>query len=225
MRSFRSSPAASRGLRRLLLFGTPAALGALLAFHPVSDDPDAIAWLAPQVGWWLTLHVLQLPLFGLMALAVLRLLDGLDDPAVRASRVGAWLFLVFYTAFDSLAGIAQGLVVANAAGRDAAYQAGALALLNDLNFSALAFGITGLGVIGWVTAVVAAAIAVGRAGYGRGPAVLLGLSALFAQHPPPFGPLGLAFFLGAAVWMERRGRVAAAAPAVGGVPAFAAAGR
>jgi hypothetical protein len=36
----------------------------------------------------------------------------------------------------------------------------------------------------------------------RDPAILLGLSAIFALHTPPTGPLGLLFFALAAAWID-----------------------
>jgi hypothetical protein len=156
------------------------------------------------VGWWLTLHVLQLPLFGLMALAVATLLTEAQARGVAAgvSRIALWCFAVFYIAFDSLAGVAAGLVASYASALPADQQHTLLPLIMDLNFSPIAIGITALGGLGWVTAVVAAAIALRQRGLARNPAILLGLSAIFALHTPPTGPLGLLFFALAAAWLE-----------------------
>jgi hypothetical protein len=59
-----------------------------------------------------------------------------------------------------------------------------------------------MGTLGWVTAVIAAAIALRQRGLARTPAILLGLSAIFALHTPPTGPLGLLYFALAAAWIE-----------------------
>jgi hypothetical protein len=59
-----------------------------------------------------------------------------------------------------------------------------------------------LGPLGWVTAVVGAAIALRQAGVPRVPSILIGLSAIFAVHSWPTGSLGLAFFLLSAGWVE-----------------------
>ena len=42
--------------------------------------------LGDGADWWLALHVIQLPLFGLLGLAVYLLTDGIADPLVRLSR-------------------------------------------------------------------------------------------------------------------------------------------
>jgi hypothetical protein len=59
------------------------------------------------------------------------------------------------------------------------------------------------GLLGWVVATVAAAVALRRAGAGWLPTILVGLSALFAIHPPPVGPAALVCFALAAVLIER----------------------
>jgi uncharacterized membrane protein YgdD (TMEM256/DUF423 family) len=46
-------------------------------------------------------------------------------------------------------------------------------------------------------AVIAAAIAYRRVGAGLFASILLALSFIVVSHPPPIGPVGLAFFAGA----------------------------
>ena len=51
------------------------------------------------------------------------------------------------------------------------------------------FGLlSNLGSLGWVTAVLAAAVALRNTGASRLAVGLLGVSALAVQHPPPYGP-------------------------------------
>src|SRR5437763_5723693 len=94
-------------LRRLVLFGVPLILGCLEIFHPVLGTSGIVATLSPQVNWWLTLHLLQLLLFGLLAVAVLLLTMGLPGWVTTISRIGVWFFVVFYMALDTLAGARQ----------------------------------------------------------------------------------------------------------------------
>ena len=49
-----------------------------------------------------------------------------------------------------------------------------------------------VGALAWITAVIAAAVAVRRNGAPVLATVLLGLSAVVVSHPPPIGPIGLA---------------------------------
>jgi hypothetical protein len=58
---------------------------------------------------------------------------------------------------------------------------------------------------GFITAAVAAGIALRRAGAVLSVTVLLGLAGfLITGHPPPFGPTGLALFIAAVLLLMRR---------------------
>jgi hypothetical protein len=63
--------------RRLILLGTPLTLGLLEIWHPVPVPGTRYETIARYNDWWLILHILQLPLFGLMALAVVMLVTGI----------------------------------------------------------------------------------------------------------------------------------------------------
>jgi hypothetical protein len=81
-----------------------AALAVIGLFHPADLDPSTAA------RWW-QLHVLLLPLFPLLAVALWVLLRGETGPLAWTARVAAYLFAVYYTGLDTLAGIAAGRVV------------------------------------------------------------------------------------------------------------------
>jgi hypothetical protein len=83
--------------RQLILIGTPVLLVLVELTHP-SMPTQANA------GWWVAIHVIQLPLFGLFALALLLLLDGAHGVAATLSRVGVGVFVVFYTFLDAISG-------------------------------------------------------------------------------------------------------------------------
>lgn len=76
--------------RRLVLLGTPLTLGILELWHPLVAGSRTFATLSPQVDWWLILHLLQLPLFGLMALAILLLTAGGSHCHVLRSLSVPW---------------------------------------------------------------------------------------------------------------------------------------
>jgi hypothetical protein len=65
-----------------------------------------------------------------------------------------------------------------------------------------------IGALAWIAAVIAAAVAVRRAGAPVLPTLLLGLSVVVVSHPPPIGPIGLTCFAGAAALL-RSARVSA----------------
>ena len=64
-------------------------------------------------------HIVQLPLIGLMVLAVYLLTDGLEGRAVTVSRWAIGVFAVFFSAYDAAAGIATGYALRAAQGLSA----------------------------------------------------------------------------------------------------------
>lgn len=203
-------PATSGGmpvqLRRLVLLGTPLVLGTLEIWHPTSNE-SPFNLIVDNATWWLTLHILQLPLFGLMGLAVYLLVEGLHGWAATLSRIGAWFFVVFYIALDSILGIAGGVIARGARGLPADQQALIARELEEFAFDPIVGGgglsLLGiLGPLGWVAAAVGAAIALRGVGLPLGRTILIGLSAIFAVHSWPTGSLGLAFFFLGAGWAE-----------------------
>ena len=192
--------------RRLILLGTPLTLGLLELWHPVPVPGSRYETIARYNDWWLILHMLQLPLFGLMALAVVVLVAGMRGRSAAIAGVGMCFFAVFYTAFDAITGVASGILVRGAQGLAPEQQALVARQIEALFPSAgsdpAIIAIAALGVLGWVVGVIAAAVALARAGAPRSAAILLGLAVIFAMHAPPTGPLGLACFFLAASWIE-----------------------
>src|SRR5262249_34636313 len=97
--------------RRSILIGTPLILGLLELGHPAIWPGDAIsAILQPIATWWTALHVLQVPLFALLGLAVFLLVQNLQLWAATISRYSIMLFIVIYPAFDGAVGISSGVL-------------------------------------------------------------------------------------------------------------------
>jgi hypothetical protein len=61
-------------LRRVVSLGAPLALALLEIFHP--ERPSSASETVEQGGWFMWFHFIQLPLIGLIALAVYLLTDG-----------------------------------------------------------------------------------------------------------------------------------------------------
>lgn len=155
---------------------------------------------------WQVVHVGTLFFIGLMGLAVYLLVRDLPGTAARVSRWAAAVFVLFYGAWEAVAGLAVGALVQYTNGLPAAERSTGSDAIESLNDSAIVgdFGLLGsIGSLAWITAVRAAAVAVRRAGAQLAAAVLLGLSAIVANHPPPTGPLGLTFFAGAVMLIAR----------------------
>ena len=102
-------------LRQLVIVLSPLTLGILEIWHPVgAPNKSAFESILPQADWWLTLHILQVPLFGLMALAVFLMVNNLQGWAAIISRSGIAFFVVFYTVLDAITGIAGGMLIGSA---------------------------------------------------------------------------------------------------------------
>ncbi len=61
--------------------------------------------------WWTTMHLLLVPLFPLLAVALWVSLRGDRTPLAWASRAFSVVFVAFYTALDAVSGIATGVVL------------------------------------------------------------------------------------------------------------------
>jgi hypothetical protein len=188
-------------LRRLVLLGTPLVLGLLEIWHPIVPAEGVFDSLAPHVRWWTILHLLQLPLFGLLALAVVLLTWDLQGRLVTLIRVAMGSFVIFYGALDSIAGIANGIVVSTGLALGPEHHAALETITYNLFGSPVVFALSITGALSWLVGLVATAVVLRRQG---APLYLLALSGLFFgySHAPPLGPLGMLFFLIAAGWLE-----------------------
>src|SRR5207302_3921402 len=110
-------------VRRVIILGTPLVLGILDLFHPTLSATGTFAGIAPVLNWWITLHVLQLPLFCLLALSVYLLLDGVQGTLATLSKVSLGIFVMFYPALDAILGLGTSTCVRYAQGLGALPQA------------------------------------------------------------------------------------------------------
>jgi hypothetical protein len=193
--------------RLAFLLGVPLAWAVLLLFHAGHDPADVYGGLSGQSGRWLVVHVGTLVFIGLMAAALVVLLRGLEGMAARVARVAAGAFALFYGASEAILGIATGVLVRHADAVPEADRAAAAAAVQALWDDPLSDDLaTGAGIIAWVVAIVAAAVALRRAGAPLPAVVLLGLSAAVVLHAPPIGPLALVCFAAAAALLPARPR-------------------
>jgi hypothetical protein len=192
--------------RRTFLVATPLALAVVLWFHPAGGE-NVYEGVRDDVGTWLQVHTLFLLFIPLMAIATYLLLRGLESRAATVSRVSLIFFLVFYTAYEVTVGLGAGILVDYANGLPAAEQAAVADAIQHYTQNAIVGDPVSvslvLGLLGWVVAMIAAAVSLRRAGVGWPATVLMGASALFAVHPPPVGPAALVCFAAAALLIER----------------------
>jgi hypothetical protein len=193
--------------RRVFLVAIPLTLAAVLWFHPPGGE-NIYEDVRDDVNAWQFVHTVFLFFIPLMAAAVYLLLDGLRSRPATVSRVALVFFMVFYTAYEVTIGLGTGILVDYTNGLPAAEQAVVADAIQHYNKSYLlgdpASVALLLGFFGWVVALLAAAVAFRRSGASWLVTVLLGLTALFAVHPPPVGPTALVCFAIAAVLIERR---------------------
>ena len=197
--------------RLALLVVTPLAFAATGMLHlvPASDATVGSDFdrLVPHSQLWIGIHITQLVIISLLALAVAALSRGLPSRAARVSRIAVVPFVAFYSAFDASVGLSGGLLARYVSAHpDISEDVGRAAdhVTDPVSEPVLA-GVYAVGVLFWLTAVVGAAIAVRRAGVGvAGPVLLVIGAAIFAvDHAAPFGPTGMLVWLVGAVMVER----------------------
>jgi hypothetical protein len=192
----------------VFLVGVPLAWAVLLLFHPGGEGHELYLDVRDSVTSALVVHIGMLLFIPLMAVVVLVLLRGVDGTAAWISRIALVPFVIFYSAWEVLQGIAVGILVDEVNGLPETEQPTGADLVQDFAESAFAreFGVfASIGTVGLVTASIAAGIALRRnADAPLFVMVLLGLSGfLIAAHPPPFGPVGLVLFAAAVLLFVR----------------------
>ena len=152
-------------LRRVLLLGPPLLLAGLEILHP---QPDETAQALMDVSTWFAgFHVIQLALTGLVALSVLLLADSFGRANAWVTRLGCGVFLVFFSAYDAVAGIGTGLAMRSARDLSAVQQEGVFDVVKDWPAVGPPFALSIVGTLGWVAAVGALALAARRQGAPR----------------------------------------------------------
>jgi hypothetical protein len=194
-------PRTAVGIRNLLFLVGPLLWAILVVFHPNPTDPSPYEGIKDVVDRWLVVHVGQLVLAPLVFLAVWRLLEGLHSVAATVSRAALVVWAVFFSAYDSVQGIATGLLIRYAnglAGEEQTAVAGALRYL--VEDSQLGGNISVLALFGqgsWLVVAIAAAVALHKAGAGRAIVAFTCLSVLVAIHiAPAAGGMLALFFAG-----------------------------
>jgi hypothetical protein len=179
----------------LLRLGSPLLLAFLELGHPRGTAAD-LAALIPIADWWLLLHLLQLPLFWLVAWSVADLLRGTRCSFTTLNRLALLVFAASVTVLDALAGIATGLLAHTAAGWPAEQQTLAARQLQALLSGPLIgtrWSLLDLLVASsWLVGLWAAACALAsarRSVVACGLLAASGLALWYGGHATPFGPI------------------------------------
>ncbi|MDJ1430580.1 hypothetical protein [Halostagnicola sp. A-GB9-2] len=203
-----AGPTASLKLvgRWLLLLGTPIALAAVLWFHPAAGE-EVYSNLEPVADTWFYIHILLLPLFGLLGVVLYVLLAGYRGTTATIGRIGIAGYLVCYIAFESIAGIATGILLRESQNLSTEQQEGVEAVLQVI-FTEPINGVVGvlalLGTIGILLAVVAIGVVLRRSGAPLVPLVLLGGApiAIVAHGSGLADVIGMVLFATGVAWLE-----------------------
>jgi hypothetical protein len=189
-------------VRRAVLFGGPLGYIVLGLVHPMGDLE-----VGDPAGFYIFLHLVQPFLIALIAFGLWLLVDGLESTAAKVVRYSLVAYLIVYSMFDAVAGVATGLIVQEANGMSAADQAAVQRMMDGIgeHWVLVALWI-GAGV-SWLIPAVAAAMAVRE----RVPrwvtaGMVLGAVVFAVGHPIPPGPIGMSLFLGGILWLELRAR-------------------
>jgi hypothetical protein len=196
-------------LRSLLFLVGPLLWAILILFHPNPTDPSPYVGIMDVVDRWLVVHVGQLVLAPLVFLAVWRLLADLHSVAATVSRAALVVWAVWFSAYDSVQGIATGLLVRYTSGLGDEQTAVAGALKYLVEDSQLGGNISVLMLVGqgsWLVVAIAAAVALHKAGAGRAIVVLTCLSVLVAMHTAPAAGGMLALFFAGVLRERQRAR-------------------
>jgi hypothetical protein len=196
-------------LRRVLLLVPPLLLAGLEVLHPQPDE--TVQALLDASTWFASFHVIQLALTGLVGLSVLLLADSFGRATAWVTRLGVGVFLVFFSAYDAVAGIATGLAMRSARDLSAVQQEGVFEVVKDWPAVGPPFALSIVGTLGWVAAVGALALAARRQGAPRREWLLIALAAVFllGGHPFPQGTLAFGCLFVAALlreWATERAR-------------------
>lgn len=205
--------------RLAFLIGVPLAWAVLLMFHG-SGDRDAIyEGLRDEVTTWQIVHAGTLLFIGLMGLALYLLVRDLPGRAAAISRAAIGPFVLFYGAWEAVIGLATGALVQHANEVPAADRPAVSEAIQSLQDNVIVGDpgvLLALGGFAWLTAVIAAALALRHAGAPRTVEALLVLSAVVVSHPPPIGPVALVCFaaaVGLLAFSRRRATVQPPGPA------------
>ena len=183
--------------------------------HP-DGAGDLFEGIADEANKWIFVHVAQLVLTPFLAAGVWMLLAGIHSVASLVARAALVIWMVFFSAFDAVAGIATGVLTRHAnslAGQERETVGRAIDFLfHDSQLAGGEFSVLGnIGHGAWVVLAIAASVALWRAGLSRLVVGATLLSVLFASHSGFGAAVGLvALFV--ALLLRSRARIGEAAP-------------
>ena len=135
----------------MLLLAPPLVLAGFTVLHPQPDHN--VQALMDASTWFMGFHMIQLGLVGLVAVSVFVLADQFHRASAWQTCLGMGVFLVYFSAYDTLAGIGTGLAMRSARDLPTSQQEALFDIVQD--WPALepwVFWLSILGTFGWVLA-------------------------------------------------------------------------
>ena len=178
---------------QILMVAVPLVWVVVALVHPQGNG-DVYDYLDDKVALWLGVHFAQLVLALGLALAFWVLLLGRAGTAATLARLALPVWLVAFSAFDSVTGLASGLAVHHANGLDGPEQAGAAStadFLVDNRFTADFSPLWLLQAVALLTVVIATALVLRSAGASRGLFVAMLGGVLLTFHAGAVAAIGL----------------------------------
>jgi hypothetical protein len=193
--------------RRLALFaGVPAGWVVVALVHPMVQADAIYDGLRHDVGLWIGVHVAQLVLATGLGAALWLAVRGRNGPAATITRLAIPVYLVFFAAFDSVAGIASGLALHHAGsltGDERAGAIGAAEYLLDNRWAGDMSVLWSVAQVALVVAVLGTATTLRHAGASRLTWIAGVVGVLTCMHAGPPAAVGLVA-LGTALWTAER---------------------
>lgn len=210
--------------------------------RPMPEGGDFKALAYPGPDWWFTLHLIQMPLIGLVSVGLWLLAGKVRDEDGMLAVGLAWLgraatliFFIFYTALDAVGGTGLGRLILNTqhlvdTGKLSAAQLEGVILLLDTNWVDPWVGgvgsvtsLTGSWAIFAGALLTALALLLTRRVPWPPLVILVGFGwELQTSHASPHGPAAFALLTAASLWIWWSG-TRENVPASGALPAAAAA--
>jgi hypothetical protein len=174
--------------------------------HPRVQDDAIYEGLRHDVTLWTGIHVAQLVLATGLATALWLTVRGRKGAAPTMTRIAVPIYLAFFAAFDSVAGIASGLALHRAESLGGEERAGAIETAEYLLDNRWAGDVSILWAVAQfalVAAVIGAATTLRHAGAPRITWIAAYAGILVSMHAGPPAAVGLAA-LGTALWTAER---------------------
>jgi hypothetical protein len=184
-----AAPKKRLNLVELVVLAAPLLWVVVAFLHPTDEPYEGIA---DEANRWVFVHVAQLVLTPFLAAGVWMLLGGIQSVAAGIARAVLAFWMVFFSAFDAVAGVATGVLTRHANSLTGEAQAGVVAAIEFLwDDSQLAGAGFYLGQGSWVVLAIAATVALYQARASRVVVAATFVSVLFATHAGPAAAVGL----------------------------------